>query len=393
VARLTDPWGFFWGETLPFHYPSEQWTPGEWVVDHLSIPVAPGAPPGGYQVRFSLYSAGADSLLPVLDDGDRYAGTAVELPLRLARAAAPALSEVEGLPSPDDLSIRTRLDARAGGLTLLGVNLDTTSARPGAPLYLTLFWRADEPPLPDTDVHLTLGDATLYAGAPVHNTYPTSEWTAGEVVADRYGLRLPLDAEPGDFPLRLQLDDAATGRVVSWLNGPGESGPLELGTVAVLDTDRVFDVPPIAHPLTATLGGQVELLGYDLVTPIPGPSPYEGEGELTVAPGYTLTLTLYWRTLAEMDENYTVFTHLVAPDGSMTGQRDNQPVGGTYPTSLWLSGEVVADVYRIPVRPDAVPGAHRLEVGMYVAETGTRLPIETTTDDAVVLQAVAVTGP
>ena len=46
--------------------------------------------------------------------------------------------------------------------------------------------------------------------------------------------------------------------------------------------------------------------------------------------------------------------NLLAPDGSMTGQRDNLPVGGTYPTDLWLSGEVVTDVYEIPVRADAI---------------------------------------
>ena len=37
--------------------------------------------------------------------------------------------------------------------------------------------------------------------------------------------------------------------------------------------------------------------------------------------------------------------NLLAPDGSMTGQRDNLPVGGTYPADLWLAGEVVTDVH------------------------------------------------
>jgi len=390
VARLTDPWGFVWGEAHPFHYPSEQWTPGEWIVDHLTIPVAPGAPPGDYSVRFSLYSAGADSLLPVLDDAGRYAGTTVELPLHLARAAAPALSEDDGL------SIRTRLDVRTGGLTLLGANLDTESARPGERLYLTLFWQADEPSLPNYDVYLNLGETTLYTGAPVHNTYPTSGWTTGELVVDRYDPRLPLNTPPGDYPLRLRLNDPATDSTHGLV--------LDLGVVTVQATERTFDIPPISHPLTATLGGQVQLIGYDLATPIPAPSSYEGEGRPTaavVASGDTLTLTLYWRALIEMDENYTVFTHLLAPDGSMTGQQDSHPVGGNYPTSLWLASEVVTDVHVIPVRADAVPGAHNLEVGMYVAETGTRLPVRGeqgqtvagTPDDAVVLQTVTITRP
>jgi 4-amino-4-deoxy-L-arabinose transferase-like glycosyltransferase len=353
VARLTDPWGFVWGETQPFHYPSEQWTPGEMVVDHLSIPVIPGAPPGDYLVRFSLYSPSADHLLPALDDAGRYAGTHIELPVRLARASKP--------PASADLGIRTRLSAVADGLTLLGVNLDTTSVRPGEPLYLTLFWRADEPPLLDYNVTLSLGDATLYTGAPVHDTYPTSDWSSGEIVADRYDPRLPRDMPPGDHILQLQISNLS----------------LVLGTVTVQATDRVFDVPPISHSLTVTLGDQVELLGYDLLAE-------------TVAQGGTLTLTLYWRALDEMDESYTVFTHLVAPDGSMTGQRDNPPVGGTYPTNLWLAGEVVADVYEIAVSADAAPGEHCLEAGMYVAETGVRLPVRGTSDDAILLQTITI---
>ncbi|MDY6874966.1 MAG: hypothetical protein SWK90_02000 [Chloroflexota bacterium] len=364
IAHLTDPWGSVWGETQPFHYPSEQWTPGEWVVDYLLIPVAPGAPPGEYLIRFGLYSASANASLPILDDASRYAGTSVELPVSLARAATP--------PSINDLSIHTRLDTHAGGLTLLGVNLDTTSARPGERIYLTLFWRADESPMPDYDIHLSLNDQTLSAGAPVHDTYPTSGWAAGEIVGDRYDSRLPRDIPPGDYTLQLQVSDPSTDS--------GHNLALDLGTVTVQAIERTFGVPSISHPLTATLGNQVELLGYDLSAE-------------TVASGERLTLTLYWRALAEMDEDYTVFAHLVAPDGSMTGQRDNQPIGGTYPTSLWLAGEVVTDVYEIPTRASATPGAHRLEVGMYVAKTGARLPIATIPNDAVVLQTATITGP
>jgi hypothetical protein len=352
LARLTDPWGFVWGETRPFHYPSEQWTPGEWVVDHLSIPVHPGAPPGDYVVRLSFYSASADSRLPVLDDDGRYAGADVQLPVRLAPAAAP--------PEPRDLSIRNQLDAHVDGLTWLGFNLDTDEARPGERLYLTLFWQADTSPLPDIPVTLTLGGATLYTGAPVHDTYPTSDWTAGEIVTDRYNPRLPRDMSPGDHALRLHVNDHV----------------LNLNIVTVQALNRVFDVPPISHPLTAALGSQVQLLGYDISAD-------------AVTPGQTLILTLYWQALAEMDEDYTVFTHLLAPDGSTTGQRDSHPVGGAYPTSLWLSGEIVADVHEISIRPDAAPGAHRLEVGMYVAETGQRLATGAP-DDALVLQAITL---
>jgi hypothetical protein len=363
VARLTDHWGFTWGETQPFHYPSEQWTPGELVIDRLSIPVAPGTPPGDYVVRFSLYSASANSSLPVLSEAGRYAGIAVRLPVHLTRAAAP--------PDPQALPIRRQLDALVDGLTLLGYNLDTTTALPGERIYLTLFWKAERAARPDLEVVLTLNEASLYAGGPVGNTYPTSEWTTGEIVLDRYALRVPRQMEAGDFPLQLAAGDPAT-----------DSGPtpiLELGTVTVAPIDRTFDIPPIAYPLTATLGSDVLLLGYDLSSE-------------SAAPGDTLTLTLFWQALAEMEEDYTVFTHLLAPDGSTTAQRDNHPVQGTYPTSLWTDGQIVTDVYELVLGSDAPLGPHRLEVGMYAAETGDRLPTGTP-DDAITLQTITIANP
>jgi len=153
---------------------------------------------------------------------------------------------------------------------------------------------------------------------------------------------------------------------------------VDLSSITVEETDRVFQVPSMSNRDEARLGERVELLGYDLATD-------------SVAPGETLTMTLYWRTLVEMRTDYTVFTHLLAPDGSMTGQRDNQPVGGTYPTSLWVPGEVIRDVYKIPVHAEASAGAHRLEVGMYAPATGTRLSVEGSPVNAVSLRTITVT--
>lgn len=352
-ARLSDRWGFTWGETLPFHYPAEQWQPGEMVVDHLSIPVYPGTPPGAYKVRFGFYSPGANVPLPVLDENGGYAGTYVELPVRLGRAEKP--------PLPESLGIARRLDTPIGDLHLLGANLDTNSARPGEPVYLTLFWRADASSPMDCNVTITADGIILYHGAPVHGTYPTSLWSAGEVIVDRYNPSLPRDMPPGEHLLRASICGTS----------------VELGSIVVEGISRSFELPPISHTLHVTLGEQVLLLGYDLA------------GE-SIAPGEKLSLTLYWQALREMEENYTVFVHLIAPDGTMTGQRDSWPVNGTYPTSLWLSGEVVTDRYEIDVPTGAAPGEHLVEVGMYIAETGRRLKVSGGPSSAVILQKIPV---
>ena len=355
VARLADQWGSIWGERLALQYPSEQWAEGELLVDHLSIPITPGAPPGEYTVRLGLYSPAADARLPILDDRGAYAGLFAELPVDVAPASE--MAQVE------DLEIDHRLDRGIDGLTLLGIDLDTRVARPGEPLRTTLFWRAEETAPPAYQLSLELGESTLYHGAAVKGTYPFDRWTAGEIIADRYQPRLPLDTPPGTHELALRVGDEAM---------------VNLAHITVEATDRTFEVPSISYPLAVTLGHRVELLGYDL-------------SAAAVAPGQTLGLTLTLRALTEMSQDYTVFTHLLAPDGSMAGQHDQQPVGGSYPTSLWVRREVVTDVYNIPVSPTATPGPHRLEVGMYVVETGARLPVEGTADNAVTLQTISVT--
>jgi hypothetical protein len=116
------------------------------------------------------------------------------------------------------------------------------------------------------------------------------------------------------------------------------------------------------HELHVVLDDQVELVGYDLQ-------------EYTIRPGQMVSCTLYWRGLQEMDVNYTVFTHLTAPDGTTWGQWDNQPQGGQSPTTRWVPGQVVADQYQIPLSEPTQTGTVALRVGMYDLLTMTRLPV------------------
>jgi len=142
-----------------------------------------------------------------------------------------------------------------------------------------------------------------------------------------------------------------------------------------------FTPPTIQHPLEANLGDRVRFLGYDLNT-------------TSIRAGDTLHLTLYWQAQAEIDESYTVFTHLLDKDNRIWGQRDNIPRGSTLPTSCWVKGEIIVDEYDIPIQPDAPPGQYVIEIGMYQLDTGQRLPIigleEQGIDDRVLLEEITV---
>lgn len=94
-----------------------------------------------------------------------------------------------------------------------------------------------------------------------------------------------------------------------------------------------------------------------------------------VEAGQDIYLTLYWQALTRMEEDYTVFIHLLDEEGQIIAQRDSQPLFGFYPTSFWEKDEVVRDEYDIHVDSSTPSGGYELVVGMYLLGTGDRLPI------------------
>jgi hypothetical protein len=88
-----------------------------------------------------------------------------------------------------------------------------------------------------------------------------------------------------------------------------------------------------------------------------------------------LPVTLFWSAERPLERDYTVFVHVVGPDGQMVGQWDQVPAAGKAPISGWMPGQLIADEYRIPVRAGAGEGPYRVYVGMYDPATGARLDI------------------
>ncbi len=365
VTEVCDLYGWCWIKAAPdgslergrsSAYNSTQWTPGERLLTHVAVPLQIGIPPGEYTVRVSLYSAQADARLPLISPTGAFAGQYAELgPLTIA--AGPA-------PSPGDLAAQYRLDRPIDRtLTLVGYDLPAQSARPGEVLHLALIWQSAGRQRADRPVILTLGGSrVLYRGDPVHGSYPFTRWAPGEGVIDRYAPRLPVDLPPGEYPLAVQL---------------GDSPPVPLGVIAVQEASRRLDPPPMTalDPLPV-LGGQIALPGYTL-------------SAASVAPGETLDLTLIWRAEARPDAPYTVFVHIFDDRGTLT-QDDRPPAvdGVLYPTDLWIPGEIVVDRHTLTIPPEAAPGDYRLRVGLYLPESGLRLSVPGSPEDAVVLPLI-----
>jgi hypothetical protein len=381
-AHLVDERGFRWGGETFFHYPSSQWRAGEVILFRKQISIDPGAPPGAYTLALGAFSPSLDARLPALDEAGQLAGTTVHVgPIEVARAPAPP----ETLPA-----MQQTLDVRFGkALRLLGSDRDRSDLRPGETLALTLHWLAEAtagtPGTGGATLQLWIegaaGRVPLWQGDPVQGAYPFVDWQPPEYVRDRYALRLPRELAAGDYALHLALVDS-TGKPLPVGSSGFSRSSVDLGTLHIHASDRLWEPPPLEHEVGARLGDAVELVGYSLERPAD-----------VVYPQDTLRLTLVWRCLGEIETPYTVFTHLLDEAQQVRGQKDNPPQGGRYPTTLWAPGEIVVDPYQIDVDANAPSGTYVIEVGMYDPATMARLPVRSPTGadaDRVLLAQIQV---
>ncbi len=347
VVRLLHPQTGEWTRATAFHYPPEQWAIGDVVLDQLTLVPPVGIPPvDGYQIGVGFFNPDGGEVLPRLED-ERFAGlearfalTPPLLPSLSAPNAAQAATACPGIPRDTGMA--------HGGLQLLGRTSLPEALRPGETLTLRLCWQATDTGLPQDNITLTLsGPEThrLYSGPPASG-YAFAQWRTGDIVEDRYTLRLPRTLPAGQYTLTLAVGDTAF---------------TELGTLTVRPIARAFTPPAIAYPFTADFGAKIRLLGYDV-------------GTLTA--GQPLEVTLYWQTLAELEEDYLVFVHLLdVKRERVIAQVDEAPQRNGYPTSLWLTGEIVTDRHTLTIPADLPDGDYALRIGFYRQEDGAYLAV------------------
>ncbi|MCC6190142.1 MAG: DUF2723 domain-containing protein [Anaerolineales bacterium] len=114
-------------------------------------------------------------------------------------------------------------------------------------------------------------------------------------------------------------------------------------------------------------------------------------------PGDEVSVELEWQGLQRMAEDYTIFVHLLGPDGQVHGQVDAWPVSGTRATSSWVPGDVIRDPYRVRVPDDAPAGSYQIEIGVYLLANNQRLPVLNAlgqpVDDRVLIPGLSVEIP
>jgi 4-amino-4-deoxy-L-arabinose transferase-like glycosyltransferase len=148
---------------------------------------------------------------------------------------------------------------------------------------------------------------------------------------------------------------------------------------------KVFHVPATAQartpqfPKSIAWQDSVRLKGYDLLPCCVYPA------------GDRVYAELWWTVGVEPPaQTWTVFTHLLAPDGRLVAQDDAEPGRGSYATDRWQPGDVIVDEYQLLIPEDSMPGQYTLEIGLYNWQTGQRLGLADDSADSVSLQQITV---
>jgi 4-amino-4-deoxy-L-arabinose transferase-like glycosyltransferase len=335
VVVLTDAWNNEIARTMPYFEHTDRWQPGMWIIQNVELDIPPGNPPGEYTVKVAwIGKARQNDYLPLLDDQQRFAGLWAEIkPLNVmpdtSVSTAIPYGAQEILPGiyANVITFPPAQIAQGEHLRFVVNWFATRSSNHDKPLQLEATWGAFD----------LVARKVLWSGHPVHDTYPIRDWTPTQLILDRYDIQIPPDFPPGDYTLDLITEGARY---------PIFSTRIKVNAVA-----RTFALPSLAQKTDLRFGSAITLAGYEVQKT-----------------GDKVTVKLAWRAIATPDRDYTVFVHLVRPDGTIFSQQDS-PL--SRPTSQWVANEVVVDSYTLA----APTGEYTIAVGLYLQESGLRLPV------------------
>jgi hypothetical protein len=235
---------------------------------------------------------------------------------------------------------------------------DAAELKAGDTIHLDVVWQAEQALEQDyaAFAHLVAEDGRGWAGddhQPYQGRYPTSAWAMGEMVRDTFSLTVPSQAPPGLYDVQAGWYDPQTQERLATPEGSS-------ARLAVLPVGWSGTGPQPLVSLQAQFGASILLEGIHWQVAADG-----------------LEVTLRWSALDHVGEDYTVFVHLVAPQEAdrIVSQGDRSPLGGRWPTSLWLPGLALDDEHQVPLGADLPPGRYDLLVGLYDPETERRLPL------------------
>ena len=297
-----------------------RYQPREVLVDRYTLFLRPTALPGDYTLIAGAY-------IPLADGGWERLTTP-------AGADHVALTQVEvRSPSHPPITLHPRHQPFAGGVTLIGVDYDTSVDKVGPHSQrVYLHWHLKGQTSATQALLLSRGQLLGRVWLPGNSSQSTYLSTACDIALEVSSLEIVLH-RTGDSELLPTLG--------AWhLPWSGKSAL----------------PPPQPGSRYLSLGGEMALVGA------------------RIEPGEPVSLRLDLVALRPLTHDYTLSLRLRDTGGQWQAQEDGTPAWGAIPTLKWIRGTRVTDVRRISPPASATPGQARLELLVYEAFTLAPLP-------------------
>lgn len=186
------------------------------------------------------------------------------------------------------------------------------------------------------------------------NSYPTSHWLNDEIRRVPVRLVVPEELPAGTYRIGILIYDPQQNRTVPTMVNPNSDyTQVQLGYLRVGDPPEplaITDLRTIRMDAEWEIGVQLNTIGLPSVA---------------LVPGDVLPVQIEWQTNKKLEEEATVFLHLVDKQGRIVTQLDQPPFGGRFPLPVWRPGEVMRDEYLLSLPSDLAPGSYTLRVGLY----------------------------
>ncbi|MEM7113099.1 MAG: hypothetical protein AAF614_11750 [Chloroflexota bacterium] len=239
---------------------------------------------------------------------------------------------------------------------IVGYEISSERFQPGDTLSLTIHFKDSLPAKQQIIARLISPfDGQEWAQTAVS---PTESTTSAQTITLPTPADLPIGAYQLNFSLKSSDADSLTA-----LFRNGDSNPLDRVTLGNVVVPWIGDVNGEGiTAVNARFDNQITLAGYEISDNFaPGDEP--------------LIVTLYWQGLRPPVADYVVFVHLLDENGQLVANHDAMPANGRFPTTAFLPGDLIQDGHALFLDPNLASGSYRLSVGLYLPETGQRLPL------------------
>jgi hypothetical protein len=246
---------------------------------------------------------------------------------------------------------------------LTGYRTEPAVVKPGEAITLHLKWQMQGLIDGDYDLFMHMFDVPQgqrrgQSNLPLNNII--HRWSGPLTFSDAYHFWVPPDGPEGVYLFEMGLYHTFSLERLPVIIGEANQAPDDSVILGKFHVQLHPPSPP-AYPIHAQFGDSLVLIGGDFPA-------------RTLRPDQALRYTLQWQALDSVDQDYTVFNHLLDSEGKIRAQQDGMPQEDRYPVTMWDPGEVVLDTHSILLPSNLEPGPYTLRIGLYEPETGERLP-------------------